>query len=401
MKFTINALRSLFTVLTIIIIFSMCFIPTGEAVLDLEKVEFKSKAALIMDYDSAEIIYSRNENEKLFPASITKIMTLLLALEALERGDISLQDEVPITHNAAGMGGSQLFLSQGDVVDMESLLIGITVGSGNDASVAVAEYISGSEGAFVELMNERALELNMNNTSFINPTGLHHDEHYSTAYDIALMGRELLKHNLFFRWSKIWMNENFLEGRIRSGKVFLSNTNRMVRFYRGCDGIKTGYTREAGHSIATTAKRNGTRFIAVVLNAPDSDTRYAEAASLLDYAFANFVSVSLKDDKEIITCLPVEKGNILEVDIVAAQKISFLLKKGEEANYATEVVLPPSLKPPLAAGEAVGSFIVSHGDDIVKTIELEVAQDVESATFHLLFRRYLDAWLNFGRKKIH
>ncbi len=401
MKFTINALRSLVAVLTIVIIFSVCSMPTGEAVITLESVEFNSKATLLMDYDSGELIYSRNENEKLFPASTTKIMTLLLAFESLERGDISLHDEVPITYNAAGMGGSQLFLSQGDVVDMESLLIGIAVGSGNDASVAVAEYISGSESAFVNLMNERALELNMNNTKFINPTGLHHDEHYSTAYDIALMGCELLNHELFFRWSTIWMDENFLEGQIRSGKVFLSNTNRMVRFYRGCDGIKTGYTREAGHNIAATAKRNGTRFIAVVLGAPDSDTRYAEATTLLDYAFANFVSVSLKDDKEIIASLPVEKGNITEVNIVATQKVSFLLKKGEEANYKTDVVLPPSLKSPLVAGEVVGTFTVFHGDRIVKTVGLEVAQDVENATFHLLFRRYLDSWLNFGRKKIN
>ncbi len=397
MKFTTKMLRPLVFVLILLIVFSVCFIPPGGNVYALEEMEFKSNAVLLMDFGSAEIIYSLNEHEKLFPASTTKIMTLLLALEALQRGEISLQDEVPITHNAAAMGGSQLFLSQGDVVDMESLLIGIAVGSGNDAAVAVAEYIAGSEGSFVSMMNQRALELNMNNTNFINPTGLHHTEHYSTAYDIALMGRELLNHNQFFRWSTIWMDENFLEGQIRSGKVYLSNTNRMVRFYRGCDGIKTGYTREAGQCIATTAKRDETRFIAVVLGAPDSDTRYNEAASLLDYAFANFINVSLKDKYEIISTLPVEKGNITEVNVVAADKISFMLRKGEEASYSTEVVMPGSLHPPLARGEVVGRFVVSQGDDIIKEVDLIVAQDVENASFPLLLRRYLDTWLNFGR----
>ena len=398
MNFTVKTFRPLVAnLLILLIVFSVCFIPVGGNVYALKEMEFKSKAALLMDFGSAEIIYSLNEHEKLFPASTTKIMTLLLTLEALQRGEISLQDEVPITHNAAAMGGSQLFLSQGDVVDMESLLIGVAVGSGNDAAVAVAEYIAGSERAFVDMMNRRALELNMHSTNFINPTGLHHGEHYSTAYDIALMGRELLNHNLFFRWSTIWMDENFLEGQIRSGRVFLSNTNRMVRFYRGCDGIKTGYTREAGQCIAATAQRDETRFIAVVLGAPDSDTRYNEAAALLDYAFANFISVSLKDKNEIIASLPVEKGNITKVSVVAAEKISFMLKKGEETSYSTEVILPRSLHPPLTRGEVVGRFVVSQGDEIIKEVDLVVAQDVENASFPLLLRRYFDAWLNFGR----
>lgn len=400
MKFTVNMLRSLVSLLILVILCNVCFIPADGKALALENMEFKSRAVLLMDYESGEVIFSLNGHERLFPASTTKIMTLLLALEALQRGEIFPQDEVPITKNAAAMGGSQLFLSQGDVVDMESLLIGIAVGSGNDAAVAVAEYIAGSEGGFVNMMNQRALELNMNNTNFINPTGLHDGEHYSTAYDIALMGRELLNHNLFFGLSKTWMDENFLEGRIRSGKVFLSNTNRMIRSYLGCDGIKTGYTREAGQCIAATARRNGTRFIAVTLGAPDSDTRYGEAAYLLDYAFANFTSVALKDKNEIIATLPVEKGNVTDVNVVAADKISFLLQKGVEADYTTEVALPLTLHPPLKSGETVGEFIILQEDEIIKKVDLVVVQEIKNATFSLLLRRYLDIWLNFGRKKI-
>lgn len=362
------------------------------------EMEFKSRAALLMEYNSGKVIYSLNENERIFPASITKIMTLLLALESLHRGDISLQDEVPITQNAASMGGAQLFLSQGDVVDMESLLTGIAVGSANDATLAVAEYIAGSEKAFVEMMNMRAAELKMKNTNFVNPTGLHHAEHFSSAFDIALMSRELLKHDLFFRWSTIWMDENFLEGRIKSGKVYLSNTNRMIRTYRNSDGIKTGYTRESGHSIAASAMRNGTRFIAIVLGAPDKEIRYQEATALLNYAFANFTSISLKNEKEKVARLPVEKGNLAEVDIVTTEKVSFLLKKGEDADYNTKVELPSFLRAPLHAGEKVGEILVTRGDEVLKAVDLVAAQDVEKATFSQLLRRYFNFWVTFGRK---
>ncbi|MEW5922063.1 MAG: D-alanyl-D-alanine carboxypeptidase family protein [Bacillota bacterium] len=396
MKSTLK-LRPLVYFLPLLIILSSLF-PAIRIAHALE-MGFKAKAAVLLDFNSAEIIYSLNEHEKLFPASTTKIMTLLLALEALQRGEITLQDEVPITQNAASMGGSQLFLSQGDVVDMESLLIGITVGSGNDAAVAVAEYIAGSEGAFVELMNRRAAELKMMNTNFVNPTGLHGAKQYSTAYDLALLGRELLEHDIFFHWSTIWMDENFLEGRIRSGKVYLSNTNRMVRSYRGCDGVKTGYTRDAGHCTVATAKRNDTRFIAVVLGAPDSDTRYFEAGSLLDYGFANFKSVSLKDENEIIITMPVEKGSLTEVNVLTAEKVSFLLKKGEEADCTSEVILPRFLYAPLKKGEKVGEIVVSRGDAILKTVDLVVDRDVENASFPLLLRRYINSWLTFGRKK--
>jgi D-alanyl-D-alanine carboxypeptidase (penicillin-binding protein 5/6) len=380
--------------LTILVI--ICFWPADNTVSAFE-MEIQSKAALLMEAHTGDILFARNEHEKLFPASVTKIMTLLLALEELNTGDITLEDEVPISGKASSMGGSQLFLSAGDVVELESLLIGITVGSGNDAAVAVAEYMAGSEEAFVERMNKRAVELGMKNTNFINCTGLHHDEHYSTAYDVALMSRELINYPRFFSWSKIWMDENFLEGIIKSGKVYLSNTNRLIRYYQDCDGIKTGFTRESGHSIAASAQRKDTRFIAVVLNAPSSDIRYEEAKNLLNFGFANYYTILLAGKKEKVSRLPVEKGCRREVDVVTSDILSLLVKKGEEPQYTTEVVLPKKLGAPLSLENKVGIMKVMQGDKVLKEVELEVTQEVERASLVQLLRRYMEVWLKFGR----
>ncbi|MDO9533810.1 MAG: D-alanyl-D-alanine carboxypeptidase family protein, partial [Bacillota bacterium] len=303
----IKKMTLVFLLLMVLICFTIVFSPESKIAYAYE-MDFESKAALLMEYHTGEILVAYNEHEKLFPASITKVMTVLLALEALDKGEISLTDEVPITQRASSMGGSQIFLSAGDVVDMESLLIGMVVASGNDAAVAVAEYLAGSVEAFAERMNQRAAELGMKNTNFVNPNGLHDDDHYSTAYDIALMSREIITYPIYSKWSTIWMDENFLEGKIKSGKVYLSNTNKLIRFYQDCDGIKTGYTSEAGHSISATAERNETRFIAIVLNTPSSDIRYEEARSLLNYGFANYYNVQLANKHEIIKRLFVDKG---------------------------------------------------------------------------------------------
>ncbi len=381
---------------SLMIIFIICFWPSGNTVHAFD-LKIQSKAALLMEAHTGEIIFAYNEHEKLFPASVTKIMTLLLALEELSTGDITLEDEVPISEKASSMGGSQLFLSHGDVVDLESLLIGIAVGSGNDAAVAVAEYIAGSEEAFVERMNERAVELGMKNTNFVNCTGLHHDGHYSTAYDVSLMSRELINYPRFFSWSKIWMDENFLEGEIKSGKVYLSNTNKLIRYYQDCDGIKTGFTRESGHSISASAMRKDTRFIAVVLNAPSSDIRYEEAKNLLNFGFANYYNILLAGKKEKVARLQVEKGSLKEVDVVTSDILSLLVKKGEEPQYTTEVVLPKKLGASLSVENKVGKMRVMEGKTVLKEVDLEVSQEVKRASLVQLLRRYMEVWLKFGR----
>ncbi|HHU76928.1 MAG TPA: D-alanyl-D-alanine carboxypeptidase [Firmicutes bacterium] len=385
------------TILFVLLMLGIVLLPLTDGA-GAQEFMLQSKAALLMDNSTGEIIFSQNDQEKVFPASVTKIMTMLLALEALERGDITLQDQVPITKTAAGFGGSTIFLDVGDVVDVESLLIGIAVGSGNDAAVALAEYLAGSVEGFVDLMNRRAKELGMENTHFINPTGLHDEDHYTTAYDTALMTRELLgSHPIFFKWSTIWMDENFLEGKIKSGKVYLSNTNRLVRFYQGCDGVKTGYTDESLHSIVATAERNGMRFIAIAFNAPTSDIRYLEARQLLDFGFANFKSIQLAKKNEIVATLPIEKGNLQEIEIITAEMVGLLAGKEEKGDYATEMIHPKRLNAPLRKGDRVGSMQIISGNKILKEVDLIVSKDVEKASFGLLFKRYLGLWIRFGR----
>lgn len=386
--------RKLFAV-CFLIFFTLLIFPLGKG--QAFEGRIQSKAALLMEYKTGEILFAVNEHEKLYPASLTKIMTMLLALEALERGEISLDDQVPVTKYAESMGGSTIFLSAGDVVDMESLLIGMAVGSANDASVAVAEYISGSETGFVEIMNRRADELGMKNTNFVNANGLHHDDHYTTAFDVALMSRELMSYPIFTRWVSIWMDENFLEGKIKSEKVYLSNTNRLIHYYEGCDGVKTGYTDKAMHCISATAEKDGTRFIAVVLNSPSSDIRYEEAQDLLNYGFANFYTLELADKREKVARLPVEKGTAREIDILTTENLSLLIKKGDEPQYRTELELPKRLEAPVLIEKKVGKIKVMQGDTILKEVDLEVARDVAGASLTRLFRRYLETWLKFGR----
>ncbi|MGI6328316.1 MAG: D-alanyl-D-alanine carboxypeptidase family protein [Dethiobacteria bacterium] len=386
--------RKLFAV-CFLIFFTLLIFPLGKG--QAFEGRIQSKAALLMEYKTGEILFAVNEHEKLYPASLTKIMTMLLALEALERGEISLDDQVPVTKYAESMGGSTIFLSAGDVVDMESLLIGMAVGSANDASVAVAEYISGSETGFVEIMNRRADELGMKNTNFVNANGLHHDDHYTTAFDVALMSRELMSYPIFTRWVSIWMDENFLEGKIKSEKVYLSNTNRLIHYYEGCDGVKTGYTDKAMHCISATAEKDGTRFIAVVLNSPTSDIRYEEAQDLLNYGFANFYTLELADKREKVARLPVEKGTAREIDILTTENLSLLIKKGDEPQYRTELELPKRLEAPVLIEKKVGKIKVMQGDTILKEVDLEVARDVAGASLTRLFRRYLETWLKFGR----
>lgn len=383
-------------ILFLVFIFIFLFAPAEQTVQAFD-FPIQSKAVLLMEPETGEIIYACNEGERLYPASITKIMTLLLALEDLSQGAIKLEDKVLISAQASSLGGTELFLSSGDVVDLESLLIGVTVGSANDAAAAVAEHIAGSEEAFVERMNRRAAELGMKNTHFVNCTGLHDGQHTTTAYDIALMSREILHYPLFFNWSKIWMDENFLEGKIKSGKVYLSNTNRLIYDYRHCDGLKTGFTRQSGYSISATAQRKDTRFLAIVLNAPSSEIRYREAVNLLDFGFANYEYIPLATKKEKVARLPVEKGTVKEIDILVSENLSLLLKKGDELQYTTETFLPKKLEAPLTVKSKVGKITVVAGGKILKEVDLEVAEDVLKASLPLLFSRYFKMWLKFGR----
>lgn len=358
--------------------------------------EIEAEAALLMETNSGKIIWEENSKKKLYPASLTKIMTLLLALEKLAQGQISLGDQVCISARASSMGGSEIFLSEGDVVSLENLLIGMAVGSANDAAVAVAEHISGSVEGFVELMNEKAKSLGLQQTHFCNPHGLHDPDHYSCAYDVMLMSLALLEYPRIHQWATIWMDEHFLKGRIRSGEVFLSNTNRMIIDYPGCDGLKTGFTREAGNGISATAQRGKSRFLAVVMGSPTEKERYDAARMLLDYGFSNYKSVPVVKKEAVVTVLPVEKGSPPELEVIAAENLSLLLPRDADESYTKEVQIFP-LELPLKQYQKVGELTVRYGENEQTTVDLLVHEEVQRAPVGAMFLRLFQRWLRFGR----
>lgn len=358
--------------------------------------EIEAEAALLMETNSGKIIWEENSKKKLYPASLTKIMTLLLALEKLAQGQISLGDQVCISARASSMGGSEIFLSEGDVVSLENLLIGMAVGSANDAAVAVAEHISGSVEGFVELMNEKAKSLGLQQTHFCNPHGLHNPDHYSCAYDVMLMSLALLEYPRIHQWATIWMDEHFLKGRIRSGEVFLSNTNRMIIDYPGCDGLKTGFTREAGNGISATAQRGKSRFLAVVMGSPTEKERYDAARMLLDYGFSNYKSVPVVKKEAVVTVLPVEKGSPPELEVIAAENLSLLLPRDADESYTKEVQIFP-LELPLKQYQKVGELTVRYGENEQTTVDLLVHEEVQRAPVGAMFLRLFQRWLRFGR----
>ncbi len=358
--------------------------------------EIEAGAALLMETNSGEIIWERNSKERLYPASLTKIMSLLLAMERLSSGEISLDDRVTVSARASSMGGSEIFLSEGDVVPLEKLLIGMAVGSANDAAVAVAEHVAGSVEGFAGMMNEKARSLGMEQSHFCNPHGLHDPDHYSSAHDVMLMSLALLEYPLIHRWVTIWMDEHFLKGEIRSGEVFLSNTNRMVVDYSGCDGLKTGFTPQAGNSISATAQRGKTRLLAVVMDSATEKERYDTARKLLDYGFSNYKGIPVIKKGAPVIRLAVEKGSPPEVEAIAARNLSLLLPLGEEEDYVKNVQMLP-LEPPLQQGQKVGEITVRYGDGKKTAVDLVAGEEVRKATVAELFLRMLRRWLKFGR----
>jgi len=348
----------------------------------------QAKAALLMDYETGTVLYEKNAHQKLPVASITKIMTLLLAMEAIEEGRLKLDDPVHVSPYAASMGGSTVFLEAGETFPVSTILESIIVASANDGSVALAEKIYGSHELFVQKMNERAQQLGMKNTNFVNCTGLPAENHYTTAYDVALMSRELLKHPLFFKWSTIWLDY------MRDGKTMLVNTNRLIRFYEGCDGIKTGYTQEAGHCISATAKRGNLRLIAVILGAPTSQIRFNEARKLLDYGFANYESVMVVRKGQIVQNeIPVTGGKTSRIMGVAADNLSLLLTKGDSKEFAKEVQISAPLKAPIREGQKIGILTVKKDGKEVGKVDILAGESVEVAGVFDYFNRIFNNWL--------
>lgn len=358
-----------------IICFFLCtFFLTVPAVHADKTIDTDAKSTLLMEASTGEVLYEENADEQLPIASVTKIMTMLLIAEAVDNGKITLEDMVPVSENAMSYGGSTMFLETGEQLSVHDMLKGIAVASANDGCVAMAEFLEGSETAFVEKMNEKAKELGMENTCFMNTNGLDEDGHYSSARDVAIMSQALLRHPLIFDYTTIWTDS------LRDGKFKLANTNKLIRFYSGANGLKTGSTSKALCCISAAAKRDDMQLIAVVLGAPTSAKRFSSAKALLDYGFANYKVQNIVTAGAELERIPVHKGVSTEVSACAAEDYSMLRKKSDNAEITTEVVCDEFLNAPIAAGDRIGSVIISDGIN-QKEMDLLAAEDVNRKSF--------------------
>lgn len=344
--------------------------------------ETASPSYVLMERDTGKLISEKDAHTKRPPASVTKVMTLLLVMEALDSGKISLQDTVSVSEHAAGMGGSQVFLSPGEEMSVLDLLKSTVISSGNDSAVALAEHIAGSEEGFVSLMNERAKELGMENTTFKNCTGLDVEGHLTTAYDIALMSRELIKHSEIKKYTTIWMDS------IRDGKFTLSNTNKLIRTYRGITGLKTGSTSVAKFCLSATAERDGMELIATIMGAPTAKERFADASKLLDYGFANFALFSIAEELETKE-IPVSFGKEETVELEFGETPATLVEKSKLSSIKKEINLPTEVKAPLKKGETVGNIKIFSENNLLCEVPIICKYDVNRLGFGDIFNSFL------------
>jgi len=352
----------------------------------------KARSAVLMEESSGDILYESNPDDRVPIASVTKVMTMLLIMEAVDSGKITLDDMVNVSENAMSYGGSTMFLEAGEQLSVNDMLKGIAVASANDGCVAMAEYLAGSESAFVDQMNAKAKELSMENTHFVNTNGLDDDDHYSSARDVAIMSRELIKHKTIFNYSSIWMDT------LRGGKFQLANTNKLIRFYEGANGLKTGSTSKALCCLSATAKRGDMQLIAVVLGAPTSAERFSSAKSLLDYGFANYsVNTQVTAGDEVDT-VHVEKGIEDEVRVVASDSFSMLVKKGSEGEVEKEIIMDEVISAPLEAGQKIGVMRINSGGKTLAEIDLNTANGVEKKGIGLIVKEFFRT-LFYGNNK--
>lgn len=367
---------------------ALSFEPSG-IVAVAANVSTADKAAIVVDYHSGEVVFEQNADKKVQVASIVKLMTTLLTIENIEKGNMSLADKMVTTENAASMGGSQVFIDPFVEYTVEDMLRSVIIASANDASVALAEFIAGSEENFVVKMNKRAKELGLTNTLYANATGLPAPEEYSTAKDVATLLSEVIKHPIYHQYSTIWMSELVHpSGR----KTELVNTNKLSRYYKGCDGGKTGFTDEAGFCLAATAERDNMRFIAVSLGAKDSKTRFSNVTTLLNFAFANYQNTHLVSTEKALAQLELKMGKQKTADVFAKNNYYALTKKGEQIKYEVTMDLPSTIKAPLASGDVVGKVTVTKEGKVVAEIDLVVTQDYEKLGFKDAFKNIVGQW---------
>ena len=357
-----------------------------------------SKSALLMSYDTGEILYEKNADEPLPPASMTKIMSMLLIMEAIDEGKIHWDDMVVVSDHAASMGGSQVFLQTGEKYSVRELVKGIAIASGNDAVVAMAEYVSGSEEAFVQKMNERAIELGLEHSTFKNPHGLDVEGHMVSAKDMAIIARELISHEAILEFSSTY--EDYLKKNDGSS-VWLVNTNKLVRFYPGVDGLKTGYTSEALYCLTATAKRENTRFITVVMGVENSNLRSSDTSNLLNYGFSNYVNKVLLKKGDSLGRRKVEMGSLDYVDLVLTKDYTKLIKKQEEIPNYNYFLNKEILVAPVKSGEVIAKLEVKNENgEVIDSLDVTVQEDVLELNFFELWLKNIER-LTTGKTLLH
>ena len=362
-----------------VIIFPLQCFAEPEVAEKNDTIEDYGKSSILMCADTGDIIYEKNAYEHLSPASVTKIMSILLVLEAIDSGKISLEDEVPAGENSVKMGGSQIWLELGEKMTVNELFKAVVVASANDACTALGEYIAGSSQAFVKLMNEKAQSLGLENTCFENCTGLDDTikNHYSCAYDLAVIAREVLKHDLIYNYSTIWLDY------LRNGKTELNNTNKLVNKYDGITGLKTGTTSKAGFCVCATAEREDMNLIAVVLGADTSEHRFQTASNLLDFGFAEYAVVAPQIDEAQITPVKIKNGKVKSVVPIYNQTDKLLVKKGD-INIIYTYEIEDSVSAPVENGAELGEISIKNGDDVIKTITLVSPKAIEKISFNYI-----------------
>lgn len=364
--------------LTLVLMLAFPLIPTITAsALSVDSITAPS--AILIDSESGQVLFEKESHSRRPCASITKVMTLLLVFEAIDNGKISLTDEVSASAHAASMGGSDIWLEEGEVMSVDDLIKATTVASANDAAVALAEYVSGSEESFVAEMNKRAKELKMNDTTFKNCNGLDEEGHITSAYDVAIMSRELVKHKEIFNYCTIWMDT------LRNGATQIVNTNKLLKTYNGITGLKTGTTDDAGCCISATAERDNLKPIAVVLGAATGKDRFNDAATLLDYAFAGYTGIAPVMPKDFISTVEVHNGMKKEVPVEVKLDGSFLVEKGKAGDIESKVKIDEEISAPIKKGDALGCVEYYLGDDLLGKFDITSAEDVNEISFGEVF----------------
>ncbi len=347
------------------------------------------KAGVLMSADTGEILYKQNMDEQLPVASITKIMTMLLVFDEIHKGNIALTDLVSVSEHAASMGGSQIWLDPSESFTVDEMLLAVCVSSANDAAVALAEHVAGSEAVFVDMMNRRAAELGMTNTNFVNACGLDANGHLSSAYDVALMAREIMKYDELVKYTTVWTDS------LRDGQTMLVNTNKLIRSYAGITGLKTGTTSLAGVCICTTATRDDMSIIAVVLGAANSDDRFDAARTLMDFGFANFSLAYMPDIDNFLTEIPLKKGleQSIEVEYNLPEKL--MLQKNQDPMLREEINLPEYVTAPISKGDSLGTVTLYSGDSEIGIYDIFAAESYSEINFNASFKRFATALLEF------